>query len=89
MMRQSPKPYAKERGEANPSSSPVGGVLPGRGQFVHHFVRGVPRISKSTPPFVGVKPYQPPVCPVGRSASVQTVPKRASIAAPVYLTRIG
>jgi hypothetical protein len=28
MMRQSPKPYAKERGEANLSPSPVRGVLP-------------------------------------------------------------
>jgi hypothetical protein len=29
MMRQSPKPYAKERSEVNPSTSPVTGVLPG------------------------------------------------------------
>jgi len=33
MMRQSPKPYAKEQGEADLPSSPVLGVLPRKGHL--------------------------------------------------------
>ncbi len=44
MMRQSPKPYAKGKEEANPSSSPVRKVLPRQGAFVHCLVRGLPKM---------------------------------------------
>ena len=86
-MRQSPKPYAKEQGEADPSSSPVQGVLPRQGAFVHRFVRGLPKIGQAARPFVGVTPYQPPVCPVGQVASGHPVRQLTSIAAAFYLNR--
>ena len=87
MMRQSPKPYAKEQGEADPSSSPVQGVLPPQGRFVHRFVRGLPKNGQVSRPFVGVKRHQPPVCPVGQAASGHPVRQGAPIAGPFYLNR--